>query len=181
MGRPKITSEVCRLLDSETGGVPRKINSLMSRVLLMGAIEHAELIDQSLVGRVLADLNGDEVDISVAADAPVQSDSPLWQKPKKSVSKHEPSNDDPISAEPKYVVPEPEPIGKAMVEEIDRSNVALNLDPEPMGQAILERVDNISKRLALLETRMNGQEENLHRVLTMLIDWVESDAQSKDS
>ncbi|OAN99376.1 general secretion pathway protein [Sphingomonadales bacterium EhC05] len=180
-GRPKITSDVFRLLYSETGGVPRKINSLMSRVLLMGAIEHAELIDQSLVGRVLADLNGDEVDISVAAEAPVQSDSPLWQKPKKSVSKHEPSNDDPISAEPKHVVPEPEPIGKAMVEEIDRSNVALNLDPEPMGQAILERVDNISKRLALLETRMNGQEENLHRVLTMLIDWVESDAQSKES
>jgi hypothetical protein len=28
---------------------------------------------------------------------------------------------------------------------------------------------------------MNGQEENLHRILTMLVEWVESDVRSKES
>jgi len=34
-GRPKITSNVFRVLYAETDGVPRKINALMSRILLM--------------------------------------------------------------------------------------------------------------------------------------------------
>jgi hypothetical protein len=54
--------------------------------------------------------------------------------------------------------------------------VGSNLD-----RGVSKRVDIISKRLSLLETRMNGQEENLHRVLTMLVDWVESDIRSKES
>ena len=39
----------------------------------------------------------------------------------------------------------------------------------------------IAQRLSLLEKRMDGQEENLHRVLTMLVEWVENDVQSKES
>lgn len=186
-GRPKITSDVFRLLYAETGGVPRKINSLMSRVLLMGAIEHAELIDQSLVGRVLADLNGDEVDISVAPAAPAQSESPLWQKPKKPASQQESSNDQPVSEEVKIPVLAPtlpaesaQTVAKS-VQEPGQSSLAPGPGFEPMDHVVVERIDNISKRLSVLETRMNGQEENLHRVLTMLIDWVESDARSKES
>ena len=53
---------------------------------------------------------------------------------------------------------------------------------ETRAEAAKPAVDNeIAQRLSLLEKRMDGQEENLHRVLTMLVEWVENDVQSKES
>ena len=198
-GRPKITSDVFRVIYSETQGVPRKINSLMSRVLLMGAVEHAELIDQSLVGRVLADLNGEEVEIAQPAAEPqvdAAATSPLWEKPKK--AKPEPSQpaqpqNQTIQAQSAAVsnnVSEPEVVALRSVNHEAQKAVPVSVQPKQSVEAavgsnadrgVSKRVDIISKRLSLLETRMNGQEENLHRVLTMLVDWVESDIRSKES
>ncbi len=197
-GRPKITSDVFALLFSETDGVPRKINTLMSRVLLMGAVEHAELIDQPLVGRVLADLNGEEIDI---AEPETDIDltkvkSPLWEKPAK-VSQ--------VQAEPEPaaapVVPEPvvavsEETAPAEHEVlpfrgVDSVSEPTSVEPEvakapqavepAVDSAVLNQLDTISRQLSALESRMDGQEESLHRVLTMLVDWVESDVRSKES
>ena len=203
-GRPKLTSDVFHLLFAETQGVPRKINTLMSRVLLMGSVEQAELIDQPLVGRVLADLNGEEVEIKQpeAAEQPAPvAESPLWKKPAKPVQEEAPAASAPDMAEapaqqPAEAAPaEPEPVDQEVVALRSVENVVEQ--PEPAAQPVepaaeaqpapapeqgdSTRIDVISKRLSLLETRMNGQEENLHRVLTMLVDWVESDIRSKES
>ncbi len=208
-GRPKITSDVFSLLYSETGGVPRKINTLMSRVLLMGAVEHAELIDQALVGRVLADLNGEEVDIvepEVEFD-PATAKSPLWEKPARNAEKQ--SESEPVSVP---VEPAPEasvsdtevqtampnhseepsydhevlPFRNADSVPVQAVEEAATFDPAPVGQPELgdevsASMDVISKRLAAIESRMDNQDESLHRVLTMLVDWVESDIRSKES
>lgn len=201
-GRPKITSDVFRLLFSETSGVPRKINTLMSRVLLMGAVEHAELIDQPLVGRVLADLNGEEVDIAepeMDADL-ATAKSPLWEKPQRAAQAQpeaEPvpvpvaamapeSAVDAVSAEHEVVSlrsvdndPEPAPVEPTPIE---MAPIEMAPIVEPASTDVVSaQVDMISKQLAAMEARMDGQEENLHRVLTMLVDWVESDVRSKES
>ncbi len=197
-GRPKITSDVFALLFSETGGVPRKINTLMSRVLLMGAVEHAELIDQPLVGRVLADLNGEEVDI---AEPETDIDltkvkSPLWEKPAK-VSQAQPEPEpaaDPVVPEPVVAVSEetvPTDHEVLPFRSADAVPEQTSVEPEDaeapeavepaVDSALLNQLDSISRQLSALESRMDGQEESLHRVLTMLVDWVESDVRSKES
>ena len=213
-GRPKITSDVFRLLYIETGGVPRKINTLMSRVLLMGAVERAELIDQPLVGRVLADLNEDKSQVAAPESA---KESPLWEKPARAEVKPQ---------EPAPSVQEPEPVAQQLVEQpqpvttpqpqvsappppqpapppapqavplrsVERTPepvrveiprpVAAHTPPPPAapdGTTEKSRIDTLSKRLALMESRMNEQEESLHRVMTMLVDWVESDVRAKES
>ncbi|QJB68443.1 XrtA/PEP-CTERM system-associated ATPase [Parasphingorhabdus halotolerans] len=195
-GRPKITSDVFRVLYSETQGVPRKINTLMSRVLLMGAVEQVELIDQPLLGRVLADLNGDKVEISTPA-APVAPDvaakSPLWEKPAKAKTAPAPTEEAeksvPVSKSANNAEPNDVLALRSIVSEAENPKVS----PQPESlkaesasvsspdKGVVARVDIVSKRLSLLESRMNGQEENLHRVLTMLVDWVESDIRSKES
>lgn len=199
-GRPKITSNVFRLLFEETNGVPRKINALMSRVLLMGSIEHAELIDQTLVGRVLADLNGEDVEIAVPSTDTLEAKNPLWEKPKRAqtISDGEPTETlspspepiaDPVAAPEHEVVnlriPEApkEPLEKPIDTQAMAQTAAVeSAAPQPAAdQATGQRIDIISKRLSLLESRMNGQEENLHRVLTMLVEWVENDVRSKES
>ncbi|MEH6662620.1 MAG: XrtA/PEP-CTERM system-associated ATPase [Parasphingorhabdus sp.] len=199
-GRPKITSSVFRLLYSETDGVPRKINALMSRILLMGSIEHAEMIDQPMVERVLADLNGQDVEIAAPPTASTETKNPLWEKPKKAEeagvdalaksSSHEsvPSAE-PAPAPEHQVVNLRTPEAPAEpVRQADEARIAA--EPKPVesvappaaaDKAMAQRIDIISKRLSLMEARMNDQEENLHRVLTMLVEWVESDVRSKES
>jgi general secretion pathway protein A len=215
-GRPKITSNVFRLLFAETDGVPRKINTLMSRVLLMGSIEHAELIDQAMVGRVLADLNGEDIDIDAPLAPSGEIKSPLWEKPKKardtgaeqSLETSDFSSEQQIeepfeeSFEPAFE-PEIEPMPApehdvvnlwdrdALAESFqepaqtqfaaEQESAAFAVPPASADGATEQKVDMISQRLSLLEKRMDGQEENLHRVLTMLVEWVENDVRSKES
>jgi general secretion pathway protein A len=57
-GNPQITAEAFAVLYAETEGVPRKLNMLMSRVLLMGAVEQLKIIDDALVTAVIADMAG---------------------------------------------------------------------------------------------------------------------------
>jgi len=196
-GRPKITSDVFALLYSETGGVPRKINTLMSRVMLMGAVEHAELIDQPLIGRVLADLNGEEIDI---AEPEIETDSataksPLWEKPARAAQAQ--TEVEPVVPAVAAVIPES--VVEAVLPEhevvslrsVDTADESAPVEPTPMDRTLIvepassdivsAQVDMISKQLAAMEARMDSQEENLHRVLTMLVDWVEGDVRSKES
>lgn len=191
-GRPKITSDVFNLIYSETQGVPRKINSLMSRVLLMGSVERGELIDQALVGRVLADLNGDKVDIvepEELSEEQLEAKSPLWKKPSK-VSNQEATNS---QANSEMNTESEHEVVSLNVAEADTSEMATvkhskKQSPEFSSSSLdvadnnmTKRVDVISKRLSLLESRLNEQEENMHRVLTMLVNWVESDVRSKEN
>jgi len=202
-GRPKITSSVFRVLYAETAGVPRKINALMSRILLMGSIEHAETIDQAMVERVLADLKGEDVEIAAPPTASTEPENPLWEKPKRDYelsAKQAPeaptqpseSRAEPTSAQEHEVVnlhvPEAPPQAWQPEQKLSEAPAAPYAEDKPgavsappADKATAERVDSMDKRLTALENRMNGQEVNLHRVLTMLIEWVENDVRSKES
>jgi general secretion pathway protein A len=67
-GRPSLTDGACDALHAASGGVPRKLNTLATRALLMGAIEDADLVDEALVAQVVADL---VEDVPQRAEAPV--------------------------------------------------------------------------------------------------------------
>jgi|TARA_R110002074_G_scaffold273372_4_gene444938 general secretion pathway protein A len=199
-GRPKITSSVFRMLYAETHGVPRKINALMSRILLMGSIEHAEMIEQSLVARVLADLKGEDVEIAAPPTAETDSKNPLWEKPKKKLDAiaeqaQATRPQSPVAPTRPGSTPEDEVVNLRTaeppvppVQESAQAHAETASDsgskplPQPVAdQETIDRIDRIAERLSSLEKRMNGQEENLHRVLTMLVEWVESDVRSKES
>jgi general secretion pathway protein A len=58
-GKPAFTDGACAALHAASGGVPRKLNTLATRALLMGAIEDAVTIDDAMVAQVVADLAED--------------------------------------------------------------------------------------------------------------------------
>ncbi len=66
-GRPTLTDDACAALHAASGGLPRKLNTLASRVLLMGAIESHDSIDAALVTRVLADIEAEAPDLHPVA------------------------------------------------------------------------------------------------------------------
>ena len=66
-GNPAFTPDAFAALYAATGGVPRRLNGLASRVLLLGAIEQLNLIDEDVVSAVVADMGLD----SDAAPEPI--------------------------------------------------------------------------------------------------------------
>ncbi|MBB3980459.1 putative secretion ATPase (PEP-CTERM system associated) [Sphingobium fontiphilum] len=55
-GDPAITQQAFAAIYAATAGVPRRVNALASRVLLMGAIEQLHSIDVDVVNAVVADM-----------------------------------------------------------------------------------------------------------------------------
>jgi general secretion pathway protein A len=58
-GHPALTDGACALLHTASGGIPRKLNSLATRALLMGALEKFDTLDEAVIAQVVSDLDGD--------------------------------------------------------------------------------------------------------------------------
>ncbi len=71
-GRPVFSDGACAALHAASGGVPRKLNTLATRVLLMGAIENVDDFDATLVARVIADVEAERPEARQAVAVPVE-------------------------------------------------------------------------------------------------------------
>ena len=74
---PIFTPEAYAALFRHSEGVPRRLNALATRVLLLGSIERLAVIDATDVASVIADMRGDEpeaVDIVPSRPMPVNSE-----------------------------------------------------------------------------------------------------------
>jgi general secretion pathway protein A len=155
-GRPHIAVDAFEAIFEETGGVPRKLNTLMNRVMLMGAVEQVDVIDAALVRAVIDDMAGKpfQYDAPMSARAPLAMEGPV------------------ASAVPAF---EPEPQPEAAPEPV-APRVAL-VEPEP---AVAERfpstvtdMDTLAKRIASLEARVSEQDAALRRALSMMIEMMD--------
>jgi len=59
-GRPGFAPDVFPALFRASGGVPRRLNQLVSRLLMLGAVERREALDRAMVEQVGAELAGGE-------------------------------------------------------------------------------------------------------------------------
>ncbi|MET0372190.1 MAG: XrtA/PEP-CTERM system-associated ATPase [Sphingobium sp.] len=183
-GNPHFTQAAFDAIYDATAGVPRRVNALTSRVLLMGAIDRLATIDSPIVDAVVAD-------IGVDADA-----RPEPAAPSKLDAVEEAAPVEMASIEPE-IEPEPEPVQQAapimadlmqpVREETDKlfaQFAALRDEIESVRaeKAAAPAVDHglLDGRLALLEERLAGvearakeQDAALRRVLTLLVEWVE--------
>ncbi len=57
-GNPSISEDAYKAMFTKTNGVPRQLNTLMQRVLLMGAVEELYAIDGKMIEAVIADMEG---------------------------------------------------------------------------------------------------------------------------
>jgi putative secretion ATPase (PEP-CTERM system associated) len=145
-GRPELTPGALEALFHFTGGVPRRLNQLLNRLLLHGAVEGLDRIDRSAVHAVADDLeierprNDNEPALplqAAAIEAPAALEEPAV----------------PASVEPVEIAArEPEPEPEQTVASIDHPAAA---------------------RIAALEARLEEQDATLRRVLTLLVDWAE--------
>ncbi|MFN3423369.1 MAG: XrtA/PEP-CTERM system-associated ATPase [Novosphingobium meiothermophilum] len=77
-GRPAFEPRVFADLAKASGGVPRRVNQIVNRLLLMGAVEQRDMIDAAMLEAVLTDLAGD----GFASSQPKVTPVPIAEAPK---------------------------------------------------------------------------------------------------
>ena len=176
-GNPEIDGAIWVKLHKATGGIPRKINQVMTRLLLLGAIEEQAVIEVDMLEAVIEELAGDARPsedrpapkprpdrdlpaaeaIARAHDAAPRSDAGAAQGADKGLLDHQ------IEA-----------IEQAFAER-DRHLEALRMEVRKLRERAAEQVPgDIEERLAKLEGRLEEQERSLRHVLAMMIDYFEA-------
>ncbi len=111
-GRPQFAADAVAAIYRHSGGLPRRVNMLAQRALMLGAMEHAQIIDSRIVQ-------------SVAMEAAQET-----------------------------------------VAQVDNAMSRLATDPASL---------DASARISVLEAQVTEQDAALRRVLSLLIDWMESE------
>jgi general secretion pathway protein A len=155
-GNPSFSSDSFATLFGETGGMPRKLNTLMNRVMLMGAVEQTTCVDAPLVEAVVADMAG----------KPFAYETPLW-------TAREPEME--IVAEIEAAL-----ASVAEVEPARDESKAFTADASAVED--VRRVETpafdteaLIARIADLERRVSEQDDALRRVISTMIDWMDKE------
>jgi general secretion pathway protein A len=148
-GNPDFEPGAFEAVHRVTGGIPRKVNQLMQRVLLAAALENAELVTAATVAAVAADLGADTPAQPAAAPSSVEA----------------------------VPGPAPEPAPEPAEEKVfSLRSVRRSVEPEPAPAPapVVVADPQLEQRIAALEARAEEQEAMLRRVLILLVDWVEN-------
>jgi putative secretion ATPase (PEP-CTERM system associated) len=201
-GDPQFTPEAFNAIYAATGGVPRRINVLTSRVLLLGALDQLSVIDADVVYAVVADMGADaDVTPEPIAHSVLDEAEELDETPQAEpvAAPQAPFAPDPaLSEELVSLRAEVEALRQAraepaiaLVDEIaslraeidtmraenDFARAVPSVDPE----ALRDCFTLIEERLSTLEFRVTEQDTALRRVLTLLVEWVEREERTGDA
>ena len=183
-GRPAIEPAVFDELYRATGGVPRKINQVMTRLLLLGAVEERGTLDAQMVREVVAEIGrdthagGDDTqDASPPeAAAPAQPEQPPQHRDTPVDA------DDPGEAFAELLVRKDAEIAElqdAVVELAARIEALSQTLPDTEERGEHDAVHELADRLAAMTERLDEQERSVRHVLTLLIEWFEEDRPRK--
>lgn len=162
-GNPDFDQRVFAELYTATGGIPRKVNQVVTRLLLLGAVEQRSRIDNAMLSSVLAEMKHDNA-FPEAAPKPLEKLSPA---PAPGPVKH---------------VTYPQPAPAVRVEELLADRDAQISELQQAVVELAEAVENgsgngsdeVKQRIEALERRVEEQERMVRHVLTMMIEWMES-------
>lgn len=198
-GRPQFDARVYADLAKASGGVPRRINQIVNRLLLMGAVEQRDHIDAAMLQAVLADLAGDgafgkpqvsvapvpaeeaaKMELPVAATpAPVAPafDESVWRaalaERDEQIAELQQAIIELADMRAAPVAPVPDFDLAARLEEANRRIAAL--EARPGDEGVLAALAEAQRTIAALESRTSEQEQAIRHTLTMLIEWIEAE------
>ncbi len=174
---PEIDGAIFARLHQATGGIPRKVNQVMTRLLLLGAVEEQSVLELDMLEAVLEEMNGDNE--PEAAEAALQRPRPDRSLPAaEAVARtREDARQTAPAGEGDRGLMEVQirAIEQAFAER-DRHLAALRQEVEELGAANKGAVApaDIEARLTRIEERLDEQENSLRHVLTMMIEYFES-------
>ena len=165
-GNPAFDQRVFADLFAASGGVPRRINQICNRLILLGSVEQRTRIDGGMLGQVLDELAHDG---TLPLDRPVPQPKPAAAAPVQSFAV--PVDSLPLAqfeaalAERDGQIAE---LQQAIIELANDRDIRSAADPEHISAAV-------EARLAAMESQLLEQERTIRHTLTMLIEMIEAD------
>jgi putative secretion ATPase (PEP-CTERM system associated) len=165
-GNPAFDQRVFMELYDASGGIPRRINQIANRLMLLGAVEERSRIDSVMLKAVLDEMNGEKA-FPEAAPKPMPKAEPKFEPV--APLRHEPRLDrDTVEG----MLAERD----AQIAELQQAIVELaNRHDEAAVAALMPEIAALQERLARLEAKSFEQERTIRHTLTMLIEWIESE------
>ncbi|GMN01340.1 XrtA/PEP-CTERM system-associated ATPase [Erythrobacter sp. MTPC3] len=186
--RPSFEDGLLNSLYEQTWGIPRRVNQVMNRLLLLSAIEESEAVTAEMLQAVIDEMSFETEHGSEAVPDPLPASSPEVTPT---------AHDTPVASLHQINMDAAEPAETQDVDSVPASEVADMLAQRDARTAELEAaiaelqaaksapildvdLDEDSKAkvdevLGRMEARLEEQEQSLRHVLTMLIEWLEDD------
>jgi putative secretion ATPase (PEP-CTERM system associated) len=181
-GNPLIDSRVYPALYEASAGVPRRINQIANRVLLLAAVEQRREIDTAMLGQVVDELQGDAAQ-GVAAQVgkrPVEAPLAFTSL----------THFDEPEFHPEPVQAVPAPADSEILAQMQTALAERDAQIAELQQAVIELANGhhqapaadggeeiavLTERLVALENKLSEQDRTIRHTLTMLIEWIEGD------
>lgn len=177
-GNPQFDQRVFTELYEASGGVPRRINQICNRLMMLGAVEQRTRIDGAMLSGVLEELELDGTlqlkRIERKAQAAVPP-APAVAEPVAAVAPAAPV------AVPADAVAMEQLLGllaerDAQIAELQQAVIELANEREaPTVPDQSAAMAALEAKFAALEARTQEQERTIRHTLTMLIEWIEAD------
>ncbi|HJS12183.1 XrtA/PEP-CTERM system-associated ATPase [Sphingopyxis sp.] len=201
-GNPSFSPDAFEEIFDYSEGVPRKLNVLVSRLLLYGAVEQMNRITAQNVRSVVAEIEADRgIDAATlaplpvaevvaaaatavaptpapfAVPAPANEASLEWpQRAAESAADARPPFSAPADPARVVTLTPPKPMEQPEADVLELAPEAAAEAPAPAAPAIdPEHLAALEGQIASLEARLVEQDAALRRVLDLLIEWVERD------
>ena len=166
---PVLGEGLLEALYRHTQGIPRRVNQVMNRLLLLGAIEERDELTLAMLDEVVAEMAADQSrgahgrgDLREAPVAPVSAGDSLPAAEVAALL----ATRDARTAELEAAIGELQAAGMGQREQTDPA-----LSPEEVRLAEAR----FATELERIEARLEEQEQSFRHVLTMLIEWLEED------
>ncbi|MCZ8017438.1 XrtA/PEP-CTERM system-associated ATPase [Novosphingobium sp.] len=183
-GNPQFDQRVFTELYEASGGVPRRINQICNRLMMLGAVEQRTRIDGAMLSQVLDEL---EIDGTLQLKRPAPQVAPQPAAVEAPSAARVAANAAPFAAP----VAPTEVAGVALahlqamlaerdaqIAELQQAVIELANEQEaaaPQQGVSADVVAALENRFEALEAKMIEQERTIRHTLTMLIEWIEAE------
>ena len=162
-GNPAFDQQLFAVLYEASGGVPRRINQICNRLLLLGSVEQRAKIDAEMLGEVLDELATDGTPpLALPATEPTAEAAPA------AVDGVSVAQLEAALATRDVQIAE---LQQAVLELANGRDESASGAYEPRGEVIAA----LGAKLASLESQMLEQERTIRHTLGLMIEWIEAD------
>ena len=170
-GNPSFDQRVFAELYEASGGIPRRVNQIANRLLLLGAVEERSRIDAAMLQAVVDEMAAERA-FPAAAPAPMPAPQPQPAPLLEPLTR---------GGEPRQLVDvqaleELLAERDAQIAELQQAVVELSTQSEArLVQAVQPEIGALQDKIARLEAKAFEQERTIRHTLTMLIEWIEGE------
>ena len=165
-GNPAFDQRVFSELYEASRGIPRRINQIANRLLLLGAVEERTRIDSAMLKSVLDEMTGEKA-FPEAAPKPMARPEP---RPAPVAQPRSAAQLDRETVESMLAVRD------GTIAELQQAIVELsNRQEDSVRLALMPEIATLQEKIAKLEAKTFEQERTIRHTLAMLIEWIESE------